>query len=99
MSDAQLDYPLPSRSIPCSRAYSNVAFDPSTSLIVAASDLKARFTSFDEEGNKIWEPDGKTLLFSFFVGDGSTELTKRGESSTKCLGPGDGLLDTGVDIA
>ncbi|TFK39321.1 CPSF A subunit region-domain-containing protein [Crucibulum laeve] len=57
--DFQLDGPLPSRSIPRGRSYSSIVFDPSTSLIVAASSLQAKFTSFDEDGNRIWEPDGK----------------------------------------
>ncbi|KAG6812354.1 hypothetical protein H0H92_003254 [Tricholoma furcatifolium] len=52
-----LDGPLPSRSIPRGRPYSNLIFDASTSLIVAASSLQARFASFDEEGNKVWEPE------------------------------------------
>lgn len=54
----QLDGPLPSRSIPRGRSYSNVLFDPSTSLIVASSSLQAKFTSYDEDGNRIWESDG-----------------------------------------
>lgn len=57
--DYQLEGPLPFRSIPCGRAYSNVVFDPSTLLVVAASSLQARFASYDEDGNRLWEPDGK----------------------------------------
>ncbi|KAG6916934.1 hypothetical protein DXG01_004621 [Tephrocybe rancida] len=57
MPDFRLDGPLPSRSIPRGRSYSNLIFDASTSLIVAASSLKARFASFDEDGNKVWEPE------------------------------------------
>jgi cleavage and polyadenylation specificity factor subunit 1 len=48
------------RSIPRGRAYSSVVFEPSTCLIVAASSLQAKFASFDEDGNQIWEPDGKS---------------------------------------
>lgn len=62
--DFQFDGPLPMRSIPRGRAYSNVLFDPSTSLIVAASSLQSTFTSFDEDGNNIWEPDGKGSFFA-----------------------------------
>lgn len=58
MPDFQLGSPLPSRSIPRARSYSNVVFDPSTSLIVAASSLQAKFAAFDEEGCRVWEPDG-----------------------------------------
>ncbi|KAF8970332.1 CPSF A subunit region-domain-containing protein [Flammula alnicola] len=57
----QLDGPLPSRSITRGRSYSNVLFDPSTSLIVAASSLQAKFTSYDEDGNRIWEPDAPNI--------------------------------------
>jgi len=53
--DLQLDISLPSRSVPRSRSYANVVFEPSTSL-------QAEFTSFDEEGNKVWEPDRKQLV-------------------------------------
>ncbi|KDR76540.1 hypothetical protein GALMADRAFT_246929 [Galerina marginata CBS 339.88] len=57
----QLDGPLPSRSMPRGRSYSNVLFDPSTSLIVAASTLQAKFTSYDEDGNRVWEPDAANI--------------------------------------
>ncbi|KAF9235610.1 CPSF A subunit region-domain-containing protein [Melanogaster broomeanus] len=56
--DIELDTSLPKRSLPRSRPYSNIVFEPSTSLIVAASSLQARFTSYDEDNNVIWEPDG-----------------------------------------
>ncbi|KAG5652679.1 hypothetical protein H0H81_004116 [Sphagnurus paluster] len=55
------DGPLPFRSIPRGRAYSNIIFEPSTSLIVAASSLQAQFASFDEDGNRIWEPDAPNI--------------------------------------
>ncbi|KAF9460288.1 CPSF A subunit region-domain-containing protein [Collybia nuda] len=53
----QLNGPLPSRAVPRGRSYSSILFEPSTSLIVAASSLRAKFASFDEDGNKVWEPD------------------------------------------
>ncbi|KAH7882293.1 CPSF A subunit region-domain-containing protein [Phlebopus sp. FC_14] len=56
--DVELDTPLPKRSLPRSRPYSNVIFEPSTFLVVAASSLQARFASYDEDGNIVWEPDG-----------------------------------------
>ncbi|KAF9448151.1 hypothetical protein P691DRAFT_801258 [Macrolepiota fuliginosa MF-IS2] len=59
--DFQFDAVLPMRSVPRGRAYSSVVFDPSTSLIVAASSLQARFTSFDEDGNRMWEPDAPNI--------------------------------------
>ncbi|KAL0062576.1 mRNA cleavage and polyadenylation factor subunit [Marasmius tenuissimus] len=59
--DFELDGPLPYKSIPRGRAYSNVVFDPSTSLIVASATLEAPFTSYDEDGNRIWEPDDPNI--------------------------------------
>ncbi|GLB39375.1 putative CPSF A subunit region [Lyophyllum shimeji] len=59
--DFQLYAPLPYRSVPRGRAYSNLIYDPSTSLIVAASSLQARFASFDEDGNRIWESDAPNI--------------------------------------
>ncbi|KIK53793.1 hypothetical protein GYMLUDRAFT_49207 [Collybiopsis luxurians FD-317 M1] len=61
--DFQLELPLPMRSIPRGRAYTSVVFDPSTSLVVAASILEASFASFDEDGNKIWEPDAPNISY------------------------------------
>jgi cleavage and polyadenylation specificity factor subunit 1 len=49
---------LPVQFIPRERAYSDIVFDPSTGLIVAESSLKAKFVSYDKDGNRIWEPDG-----------------------------------------
>lgn len=59
--DVQLELHLPSRTISKPRPYSNVVFDPSTSLLVAASSLQAKFSSFDEDSNLIWEPDGASF--------------------------------------
>ncbi|KAJ8701115.1 mRNA cleavage and polyadenylation factor subunit [Pleurotus ostreatus] len=61
MPDFILGGPLPMKPIPKGRPYSNVIFDPSTSLIVAASSLQAKFASFDEDGNCIWEPDAPNI--------------------------------------
>ncbi|KAF7329846.1 Cleavage and polyadenylation specific protein [Mycena kentingensis (nom. inval.)] len=61
MSDTNFDTALPSRSVTRGRSYSHVVFDPSTSLIVAASSLSAKFTSFDEDNNRIWEAEGPTI--------------------------------------
>lgn len=58
--DFGLDFPLPTRSVPRGRAYSSVVFDSSTSLVVAAAVLEARFSSFDEDNNRIWTPDGNS---------------------------------------
>ena len=62
MPNFQYDGPLPTRSIPRGRSYSNILFDPFTSLIVAASSLQAKFTSYDEDGNRVWEPEGLSSI-------------------------------------
>ncbi|KAF9057003.1 CPSF A subunit region-domain-containing protein [Panaeolus papilionaceus] len=61
LPDFQFDCPLPYRSIARGRSYSHVMFDPSTSLIVAASSLKAKFTSYDEDNVRVWEPDAPNV--------------------------------------
>ncbi|KAI9568018.1 CPSF A subunit region-domain-containing protein [Boletus coccyginus] len=61
--DVELDTSLPKRSLPRSRPYSNVVFEPSASLIVAASTLPARFASYDEDNNVFWEPDDAGVSF------------------------------------
>ncbi|KAG2003702.1 cleavage factor protein [Coprinopsis cinerea AmutBmut pab1-1] len=58
LPDFTYNHPLPARSIPRGRGYSNVVFDPSTCLIVAASSMQARFASYDEDGVRVWEKDG-----------------------------------------
>ncbi|KAJ8502824.1 hypothetical protein ONZ45_g11405 [Pleurotus djamor] len=59
--DFQYGGPLPMRSLPRGRPYSNVLFDASTNLVVAASTLDAKFASFDEDGNCIWEPEAPNI--------------------------------------
>ncbi|KAJ3853994.1 CPSF A subunit region-domain-containing protein [Lentinula lateritia] len=59
--DFGLDFPLPMRSVHRGRAYSSVVFDSSTSLVVAAAVLEARFSSFDEDNNRIWTPDALNI--------------------------------------
>ncbi|EMD34631.1 hypothetical protein CERSUDRAFT_116804 [Gelatoporia subvermispora B] len=61
----QLDGHLPSRTVPRNKAYSNVVYDPSTSLIVAASSSQSRFASYDEDGNIVWEPDASNISLPF----------------------------------
>ncbi|TFY69793.1 hypothetical protein EVG20_g3009 [Dentipellis fragilis] len=63
MPDIQVGTDLPSRSVPRTRPYTNVVFDSSTGLIVAASSLQAQFTSFDEDGNQTWEPDTPNVSY------------------------------------
>ena len=61
MPDVHLDAHLPARSVPRSRPYSNVVFDASTQLIIAASTSMNRFASYDEDGIIVWEPDSECL--------------------------------------
>ncbi|KAI0699171.1 CPSF A subunit region-domain-containing protein [Cerioporus squamosus] len=63
MPGVLLDAHLPARFIPRSRPYSNIVFDASTSLVVAASSFMNRFASYDEDGNIVWEPDSPNISF------------------------------------
>jgi cleavage and polyadenylation specificity factor subunit 1 len=63
MPDINLDMGMPSRHVPRGRSYTNVVFEPSSSLMVAASLTHAQFSSYDEEGNEIWSPDGMLDIF------------------------------------
>lgn len=53
---------LPSRSIPRGTSYSHITFDSETSLIVVASLQLTPFASFDEDGGRIWAPDGMSIM-------------------------------------
>lgn len=57
----QLDSHLPSRSVPKARVYSNVVYESTSSLLVAATSQQARFASYDDDGNIVWEPDSKDI--------------------------------------
>ncbi|THG98888.1 hypothetical protein EW026_g3366 [Hermanssonia centrifuga] len=59
--EIEFDGHLPTKSVPRPRTYSNITYDASTSLIVAASSIQARFASYDEEGNIIWQPDAPNV--------------------------------------
>ncbi|KAL6299343.1 CPSF A subunit region-domain-containing protein [Sparassis latifolia] len=59
----QLDGHLPWKFIPRDKSYSNVVYDASTSLLVAASSLQNKFASYDEDGNIVWEPDASNISF------------------------------------
>ena len=87
MPDVLLEEHLPSRSVPRSRPYSNVVFEPSTALIVAASTLQAKFASFDEDGNRLWEPDGVWLSSLSPFGDSRAFDTSRFMQLATCLSP------------
>jgi hypothetical protein len=57
-------------------------------LIVAASSLQAKFASFDEDGNQLWEPDGEARHHRVFV----HKLNHM--CSGKYIGPHVGLFHT-----
>jgi cleavage and polyadenylation specificity factor subunit 1 len=63
MPEVCLDSALPSRTVPRGRPYSNITYDASTGLLVAAASLKTRFVMFDEDGNTLWGPDGEQPLY------------------------------------
>ncbi|KAH8116054.1 cleavage factor protein [Phellopilus nigrolimitatus] len=63
MPDMNLGTKMPSRSVPQPRTYTNVTFDATTGLVVAASSIHNLFTLFDEDGNKLWEPDAPNVNY------------------------------------
>jgi len=58
MPEVDLNMDVPSRHIHRGRSYTNVVFEPTNCLIVAASLIQAQFSSYDEDGNELWVPDG-----------------------------------------
>jgi cleavage and polyadenylation specificity factor subunit 1 len=73
MPDVDLHMGMPSRHIPQGRSYTNVVFEPTCGLLVAAALTQAKFSSYDEEGNETWVPDGMShsiyILFLKYLGD------------------------------
>ncbi|KAI0302807.1 CPSF A subunit region-domain-containing protein [Multifurca ochricompacta] len=63
MPDLDLNMDLPSRHIPRGRSYTNVLFEPTNCLLVAASLMQAPFSSYDEEGNEMWTPDAPNVSY------------------------------------
>ncbi|KAH8992719.1 CPSF A subunit region-domain-containing protein [Lactarius akahatsu] len=57
MPDVDLNLDMPSRHIHRGQSYTNVVFEPTNCLIVAASLMQAQFSSYDEDGNEQWTPD------------------------------------------
>jgi cleavage and polyadenylation specificity factor subunit 1 len=62
MPDVDLNLGMPSRHIPQGRSYTNVIFESTGSLLVAASLVPAQFSSYDEEGTEMWTPDSRFCL-------------------------------------
>jgi len=62
MPDVDLNLGMPSRHIPLGRSYTNVVFESTSSLLVAASLVEAQFSSYDEEGAEMWAPDCRFYL-------------------------------------
>ncbi|KAH8089926.1 CPSF A subunit region-domain-containing protein [Cristinia sonorae] len=63
--DVQLEQHLPARIVSKPRAYSNIVFEPSTSLLVAASVAQNKFASYDDDGNSLWDPDAPDVSFPY----------------------------------
>ena len=62
MPDVDLNLDMPSRHIHRGRSYTNIVFEPTNCLMVAASLMQAQFASYDEDGNESWTPDGELCL-------------------------------------
>jgi cleavage and polyadenylation specificity factor subunit 1 len=67
MPDVDLNLGMPSRCIPQGRSYTNIVFEPTCGLLIAASLVQAQFSSYDEEGVETWVPDGKPRLKIYVV--------------------------------
>ncbi|TCD71004.1 mRNA cleavage and polyadenylation factor subunit [Steccherinum ochraceum] len=65
MPNVQFDQHLPSRTVPKPRAYSNVVFEPTSALLVAASVAHNKFASYDDDGNTLWEPDAPDVSYPY----------------------------------
>ncbi|KAF8500474.1 CPSF A subunit region-domain-containing protein [Russula emetica] len=63
MPDVDLNLGMPSRHIPQGRSYTNIVFEPTSNLLVAASLVQAQFSSYDEEGNEMWSPDAPNVSY------------------------------------
>jgi len=63
MPDIDLNLTMPSRHFPQGRSYTNVVFEPTCGLLVAASLTQSRFASYDEEGNETWAPDAPNVSY------------------------------------
>lgn len=63
--DIQLEQHLPCRTMPKPQAYSNIVFEPSTSLLVASSVALNKFASYDDDGNSLWEPDAPDVSYPY----------------------------------
>ncbi|KZT18929.1 hypothetical protein NEOLEDRAFT_1142724 [Neolentinus lepideus HHB14362 ss-1] len=63
MPDIQVATDLPSRFVPRSQAYSHVVYESSTSLLVASNVRQAKFTTYDDDGNCLWEPDAPNVAY------------------------------------
>ena len=67
MPDVDLNLEMPSRHIHRGRSYTNIVFEPTNCLMVAASLTQAQFSSYDEDGNELWTPDGESCLLCYYL--------------------------------
>ena len=58
MPNINIGTSMPSCYVSRPRTYTNVIFDANSGLMVVAASIQNRFGLFDEDGNRMWEPDG-----------------------------------------
>ncbi|KAG8954872.1 mRNA cleavage and polyadenylation factor subunit [Tulasnella sp. 424] len=58
IEDLQIGLDLPFRNILLGRQCTSVVFDRATLHFLAITNRTAKFTIYDEEGNRLWAPDG-----------------------------------------
>lgn len=59
VEEYEVEYPMPMRKIQQGKVYSHVRYDTGLDLLVGAAAHPSKFKLFDEEGNTIWEPEGR----------------------------------------
>ncbi|KIO33745.1 hypothetical protein M407DRAFT_229600 [Tulasnella calospora MUT 4182] len=61
IEDLQIGLDLPYRNILLGRQCTSVVFDRATLHVLAITNRTAKFTIYDEEGNRLWTPDGPAV--------------------------------------
>ncbi|KAG9025986.1 mRNA cleavage and polyadenylation factor subunit [Tulasnella sp. UAMH 9824] len=61
IEDLQIGLDLPYRDILLGRQCTSVVFDRATLHVLAVTNRTAKFTIYDEEGNRLWSPDGPAV--------------------------------------
>lgn len=58
ISGVDISGELPSRFVPRGKSYSHVVYEPTSGLVVGSAVLRSDFSTFDEDNNEVWTPDG-----------------------------------------